>query len=270
LISPTGKPIALAPTRANVGIEYEYRRKLDALIDEMNHSVLYWIGFHYDANEPEIAKLARDASPARTLLDALRELRSRWERRFSDLAGDLARWFAINVKDRSDTSLRASLRRAGFTVRFQTTRAVNDALRATIGENVSLIKSIPSEYLTQVEGHVMRSVQMGRDLGALARTIEYEYGVTRRRAALISRDQNNKATAVVTRVRQQELGITEAVWVHSHAGKVPRPSHVKAGRDRIRYAIATGWFDPDEGEYVWPGTLINCRCVARPIIPGFE
>jgi uncharacterized protein with gpF-like domain len=94
--------------------------------------------------------------------------------------------------------------------------------------------------------------------------------VTKRRAALISRDQNNKATAVITRVRQQELGVAEAIWVHSTAGKTPRPTHVKAGRERVRYAIAEGWYDPHEKKNVWPGELINCRCVSRAVIPGFH
>ena len=87
-------------------------------------------------------------------------------------------------------------------------------------------------------------------------------------AALIARDQNNKATATITRARQEDLGITHAYWIHSNGGKKPRPSHVKAGQEKTVYEVSKGWFDPDEGEYIWPGMLINCRCVCKAILPS--
>jgi len=45
---------------------------------------------------------------------------------------------------------------------------------------------------------------------------------------------------------------------------------VKAGRAKVRYNIATGWFDPDARKYIWPGTEINCRCVSKAVIPGLD
>jgi len=56
--------------------------------------------------------------------------------------------------------------------------------------------------------------------------------------------------------------------MHSHAGKEPRPSHL--ANDGKPYKIAEGWYDPDEKKYVWPGTLINCRCFSKPVVAGFD
>jgi len=114
----------------------------------------------------------------------------------------------------------------------------------------------------------MRSVAAGGDLHQLVGDLQREYGVTRRRAELIARDQNNKASAVMTRIRQQEVGIDEAIWVHAGAAKHPRPSHVKAGKDRLRYKISEGALI--DGEYIWPGEKINCGCIGRPVVEGFE
>jgi SPP1 gp7 family putative phage head morphogenesis protein len=147
------------------------------------------------------------------------------------------------------------------------TPAMRDIIQATVHENVSLIKSIPRQYLTQVEGLTMRSVQSGRDLGFLAKGLQKQFGVTKKRAALIARDQNNKATTMLNRARQTELGITEAIWVHSSAGKKPRPTHVKMNGKR--YDVSEGMYDSHEGRYVLPGELINCRCTSRSVIPGF-
>ena len=162
------------------------------------------------------------------------------------------------------------LRDGGFTVRFRMTKVMTEVMKATIGEQVGLIKSIPSAYFTQIEGMVMRAVSVGGDLGPLAKQLRKQYGVTKRRAALISRDQSNKATATLTRVRQLEVGITHAIWLHSGGGKEPRPTHVKAGRDRVVYDIAKGWWDPAISKYIWPGTEINCRCVTIPLVKGFS
>lgn len=259
------------PVRSNAGIEAAYRKRLLRLIDDMHRSLTYWLRAAYRKREPHSATLmAADASPAVTLRDAMRRLTRYWMRKFDDAASGLAGYFATTAFRRSDATLSAILNRGGFSVKFRMGRAANDVLQAAVAENVGLIKSIAQQHLSRVEGDVMRSVQTGRDLEQLVGDLERNYGVTRRRAELIARDQNNKATATIIRVRQAELGITEAVWVHSGGGKEPRPSHLKAGRDRVRYDVKKGWYDPDEDRYVFPGELINCRCVSRPVIPGFE
>ncbi len=258
------------PVRPSHAIEVEYRRRLDRLVEQMQRSVLYFVKAAYRANEPEVRQIAMDDSPARNLAVAVRRLARRWQKRFDEAAKELAAYFAKSVADRSDLALRRTLERGGMSVKFKMTPAMNDVLQSTVAANVSLIKSIPQRYFTEIEGAVQRSVQTGRDLQQLSDDLQANFGVTKRRAALISRDQNNKATANLQRVRQQELGITEAIWVHSTAGKEPRPSHLKAGRDKVKFSLETGWFDPDEGKYILPGELISCRCVSRPVIPGFS
>ena len=48
-------------------------------------------------------------------------------------------------------------------VDWKMTAAQREVMEATIGEQVALIKSIPAQYLSQVEGMVMRSVAAGGD-----------------------------------------------------------------------------------------------------------
>ena len=192
----------------------------------------------------------------------------RWQARFDEASERLAEYFSTAIEQRSSTAMRKILADGGWTVRFTLTPAMRDVFQATVNQNISLIRSIPQEYLADVEGMVQRSVQTGRDLGKLSSDLQAKYGVTRRRAALIARDQNNKATSAFTRVRQQELGIEKAIWMHSHAGEKPRPTHVKM--DGEEFEIKKGMYDRDEGEYVWPGQLINCRCTSRPVVEGFS
>jgi len=282
-------------SRSNVGIEAAYNKKLVALIDSMNKSVEYWLKAAYRAHEPRMAQdggqdgleslgadalehgrqflsgmaieeLALDRSPADWLKSAFDKLARRWLRQFDQGADKLAEWFTRAVADRSDAQLRQILRQSGLSVPFKMTPAMRDIRDATVHENVALIKSIPRQYLAQVEGSVMRSVTAGRDLATLVTELREHHGVTKRRAALIAMQQNNAATSAFTRARQVEHGLL-AVWMHSHAGKEPRPTHL--ANNGKPYDPAVGWYDPAEKKHIFPGQLINCRCFSRTIIPGF-
>jgi SPP1 gp7 family putative phage head morphogenesis protein len=209
-----------------------------------------------------------DLLPADELQAAMSDLGDYWLDQFDTASQRLARFFATSSSRRTDSQLRGILRDGGFSVKFQMTPGVRDVVRAAVHENVALIKSIPEQYLKSVEGAVMRSVQTGRDLSTLSKHLQKQYGVTKRRAAFIARDQNNKATAVIQNARQRDLGITTAVWMHSHGGKTPRRTHL--ANDGKKFDIRKGWYDPDVGEYILPGQLPNCRCVMRSVIPGLQ
>jgi SPP1 gp7 family putative phage head morphogenesis protein len=252
----------LRPVHPNAGIEAQYRKKLKALIAAMQASIVNRLTAVYKNNEPLIAK---DSMPADELQKAITQMADEWQARFDEGSHRLAEWFAQKTKNYADGTLHNILRDAGFTVEFRMTETMQDAYSAVIHEQVGLIKSIAAEHLQEVQGLVMRSVQQGRNLGELSAELQKRYGVTKRRAALIARDQNNKATAIITRVRQKNLGITHAVWKHSHAGKHPRPSHLAA--DGEVYEIDKGMYL--DSKWVWPGTEIMCRCVSKPIIQGF-
>lgn len=257
------KSLTLPPVRPNAGVGANYARRLDAMVEQMHKSVLYWITANYRANTPE---LAQDASPAVEMQKAMTLLARRWTTAFNKGAQELAVYFADSVQGRTDAQLQDILQRAGFAVSFRYTRGINDATTAVTFENIGLIKSIGSQYLTDVQGSVMRSVQMGRDLGSLRDEIVDRYGKSKKRAAFIARDQNNKATAVIDRARKKSLGITQAKWLHSRGGKEPRKSHEDANGEV--YDVDKGCLI--DGEYIMPGELPNCRCVSQAVIPGWD
>jgi uncharacterized protein with gpF-like domain len=256
----------LRPVMPNLGIGAAFRRKLVALLDEMAGSYEKWVVAQYRRKPPEIAA---DASPAAELRRELNRLSRQWRSRFDDAAPRMAAWFAQAAATRSDAAMRKILRDAGISIRFQMTPAMRDILEATVAENVALIKSIPQQYASQIESMVMTSVVAGRDLSKLSRDLYKRYDITKKRANLIARDQNNKATAALTRARQLEVGIEEAIWLHSLGGKEPRKTHLRNNGNR--YDVNRGWFDPDPRvrERIFPGQLINCRCVSKPIVKGF-
>jgi SPP1 gp7 family putative phage head morphogenesis protein len=195
----------------------------------------------------------------------LRELAARWIKRFDDAAPKIAEAYLKGQFKATDSAMRQALKDAGWSIKFEMTPAMREAYEASLAENIGLIKSIPQQYLQQVEGIAMRSYTAGRDLQQMVTALKQLYPAAANRAVLIARDQSNKANAVVTQARQLELGIVEAVWMHSHAGKVPRPTHV--AMNGKRYKVAEGMYDSAEEAYIRPGELINCRCTSRSVLP---
>lgn len=264
LCAPTRKPVRVAPVRPSAAVTAKYQAKLDALISRMAASVSAAVLAQYRRHPPE---LATDESPAAAMRETMHRLRRDWDARFDELAQTAGRRFPREATAHADRSFAAALKKAGFTVKFQASRVTNDLQQAAITENVSLIRSIPSEYFTQIQSMVTASATVGGDLGALAKGLQDQFGVTKRRAAIISRDQSAKITSGITKARQLELGIEKARWLHSSGGRYPRPLHVAYSQGKNGgpfYDVKEGALI--DGKRTFPGYEISCRCVSVSVI----
>ena len=232
------------------------------LIGEMVASVEYWLKAQRKVDPPV---LAQDSTPSEQMREEVNRLFEQWQARFDETGPKVAEEFVKGQFRGTDAAMRMALRDAGWSIEFTMTPAMRDAFEASLAENVGLIRSIPAQYMQEVEGIVMRNYSAGRDLKSMVAEIRGRYKVASNKAWLISRDQSNKANSVVQRARQKELGITEGVWLHSHAGRTPRPTHV--AMNHKRYSIEKGMWDSAVQKYVFPGEEINCRCVGRSVLP---
>lgn len=254
------------PVFANEGVRQQYQQHLIHLLDLANldlQTAMAGVEF------PKFG-FAQDASPTQILAKVLKDWGKRTIDRFNKMSTGIAADFAEKNHRATEIAMQAAFKRSGWTVKFKPTKRSLAAYQAVIGENVGLIRSIGEKYHTDVQTQAWSAVRKGGDLRTLSIDLQKTYGVSSRRAALIARDQNAKAKAIIEATRDQELGITHGIWQHSHAGKEPRPVHVRWGLKQQVFELKEGLWDPDEEEQVWPGTLINCRCTWRPIIEGFE
>jgi SPP1 gp7 family putative phage head morphogenesis protein len=263
-------PKTAAAVHPNAGVEAWYRRELEQLIVKMYRDLYARVKLVWEG-EPE-ATHAMDAPKKPPPMDLLQRAMNKWGglwvKRIENLSERMAEEFANKNRNVTDAAVKRSFANAGLTIKFRPTRAMIEGYKAVVAENVSLIKSIPAEALKKAEGEIYRAVTKGSDLATLTEKLRDGYQVTYNRAALISRDQNNKAKAVFEAARRSEAGITEAVWMHSHGGAEPRPSHVKL--DGTKYTIAKGAWDSHEQAWIQPGELINCRCVSKAVLPFSE
>lgn len=260
--------MTLPPIRPSAALAAEYERALTAVTRELRDEISSEVSSAWRTTDPTTVLLAADDSPARVLQSTIARLGERWRARIAVLAPQLARHFATAVTDRCDRTLAHNLRKAGLSVRFVMTQAMTDALDAVIGDNVAQIKSIPEQYLGQVELLVMQSVQRGRDLWSLSKDLTARYGVEKRRARRLALRQNNLATTAMRTARELSEGYTEGDWLHSAGGKEPRHEHVAfSGK---RFSLRDGHdFHNGEGR-VRPGEPYGCRCTWRTVVPGFD
>ena len=255
---------------ANPGIRAAYRRELDAMIKSMHKSVLWWVRAAYRQNEARIvdnATLGEDASPSAWLSRVLRRLQRYWEKEWAEKADAIARRFVNSTQKQTGSSYLQAFKAAGFTVKAQPSRVMNDTVKALVAENVSLIKSIPSAYFDSLTGSVQRSISMGRNVKELEKDIFALRYSSEKRAHMIARDQTNKATEAVKRAENKRLGITEGIWVHVPGRKSARRTHMDMNGKRFR--LDEGLYDSNEGRRVLPGECVNCCCTYRPVIPTF-
>ena len=254
----------LRPVYANAGLRAAYRRRLKKELDQLSKSVMYWVIAEYRKQDN---RLAQDASPAKTIENDLRRHIKRWLKRWYAFAEKAAEWFGGQADSTTTAALNAALKDAGFTIKFDKRRLKNNTVQALIEENVNLIKSIASEYLTDVQGIVLRGMSFGRDVAYVRRELKKKYGITERRAAFIARDQCNKAAEAIKFAEAKSMGITRARWVHVPGVKSSRHTHQLM--DGQEYNIEEGMYDSAVKRKVQPGELPGCQCTHRLIIPEF-
>lgn len=145
---------------------------------------------------------------------------------------------------------------------------LQEAMRAFVKENVSLIKTIDSRYFSKLEQIIYNGARQGIRSEVIEKQIMAEFGKTRNIARRIARDQINKFNGQLTMLRQTSLGIKKYIWRTSGdervrgnpAGRWPNaiPSHwAREGKEFY-------WNNPPEDGH--PQQPIRCRCYAEPVL----
>ena len=261
--------ISGVPLQYPAAVSARYQAKLDRAIRRMTREVMRDLKrfFKSDTATEHFAEDASISSQARILTNALMQ---KYDDFFQDFAKEAAWTFVREIDRTSKVAVNANLRELSKSLTIKAsdvvTGGVKEALSASVTENVGLIKSISSQYLTQVQGAVMRSITNEQGLAYLIPFLEKQEGVTRRRAELISLDQTRKAYQSLNSQRLQDAGVTEYVWVHSRSGLHPRQFHKNELSGKTFKWSEPPIADEATGERAHPGGLVNCRCFAKPVI----
>ena len=181
----------------------------------------------------------------------------------AQLVGKQAFDFAI---DATDTQIK------GVMTIKKTELIADKELKPFIKTNVGLIKTIPQKFFGQIENTVNDMWTNGRSTADIKDALWERYDITERRAKVIARDQIGKINQQVTEKRHRELKITKYRWSTSKDERVRGdPSGLYPDAKYSHYdreGEVFSYDDPPEDGH--PGTPIQCRCVAIPIIPELD
>lgn len=247
--------------KPNAGIRSWYRKQLEAIVKEIDADIRNTILKEYKEKQ-KAREIATDG-----IMDwvghAMDLLVERWSEKLLGLGGEISRLFASKSMKNYDRAFKRALKGHGFTVDLKLTDYTKEAAQASISVNTALIRSIGNQYLEKVQMHVWEAVGAGMDAGQLSKNLQRDFGVAKRRANFIARDQVNKVNSSIEHARRQEIGITEAIWRHTGSAKEPRQSHIRANGKR--YDVRKGLLI--DGKYIFPGQEINCGCTSMAVLP---
>lgn len=213
---------------------------------------------------------AQDASAQALLNDVMSTLDKKWKTIFKNYAKMTAQAFIDKVDKHSRATCWHSLSTAGIE---QPRMAYTDAVQNTLGAaqefNNTLIVGIQTDVHEKIFNSVMLSLTSPnpeeQGISGIETALKKAGKFSNDRIDLIARDQNSKLYSTLNIERMKDNGIEKFRWIHSSAGKVPRPSHVAKDEEIFEMNDARLWTGPkaDQGP---PGWSINCRCRAVPVI----
>ena len=245
----------LPKNRFPAGQTLDYYREMRKLIVKMRDEVL-------EAYEKEIVPLAKFRNDAMRLDDELEDIGKIIDRLrewafvslFDEIViRDTVERFTTSVKTHVFTHVNRQLKKVMGVDPLSRNKGLFEIVKAANRENVSLIKSIPTQYFNSIETIVLQGVRRGKSTKDIAKEIKSVYKVSTKKAKFIARDQAGSLTGDLTKAQHEGAGLKTFVWSTSGDSNV-RDSHVS-----LDGKVFT-WEDGADGLY--PGTDYNCRCIA--------
>lgn len=248
------KRIECRPIEARTGVELEYRRILLQILTAVQAFVRSDV---LPVVEGERQTLTRDASGDRVggVFGSLRGLISR----LTGTAEMMVRRILSLEGQRHTERFRQNVRAAiGIDlVAVIATSDLDDLLSLAAERNVGLIRGLSEDVAKRVEQAILQNLTAGGAAKDLQTKLVEDFGIARRRAALIARDQTATLVSDMNRFRQQQAGVEKYRWQTSRDERV-RATH-RANEGKI-----FEWASPPSTGH--PGHEVNCRCVAIAVI----
>lgn len=259
-------------TRPNAGIKDWYQKELAKLVKRMTDEVMNTLDPLYKELDYQI-EFSTDESISSQTRIKLDKLFGKYEKIFKDKGDELSKKVVNKSQTYARTTLLSSLKSMlgekakDFTIKTNATSAVTkEVAKALIYENVSLIKTIQSEYFKQITGTVTRSIQTGKGVSFVKKELMKYKGMTERRARNIALDQTRKAFNVLNSRRMQDVGIDYFEWVHTGGSQKPRSYHKNVLNGKICKYSDPPPLNEEKTIHGIPGELPFCHCVARAVL----
>lgn len=142
---------------------------------------------------------------------------------------------------------------------------VGTRLRELLGQQVSLITSLPTEAAQRVHKLTTQALLDSTRYSEIADAIARSGEVTESRAVLIARTEVSRTSTVLVQSRAEYVGMTHFVWRTVGDSDV-RPGHRAMDGTVCEFASPPAVMENGKIMHFLPGSIWNCRCWADPVI----
>lgn len=147
----------------------------------------------------------------------------------------------------------------------------SEEVNSWLSESVSQIQSLPAEMLDDLQQTLFVGFTEGKAIPTIAEEINEQFGVSKRKAELLARDQIGTLNAKLTQRQHEDAGVTKYIWEDSGDQRV-RACHRALNGHVFEYKNPPEmWYMTKSrgkvmtGLHKNPGEDYNCRCTATPV-----
>lgn len=143
--------------------------------------------------------------------------------------------------------------------------AMKATTNALVLETAQWAKKLRDDTLEFFTANTLRMMALGTDYETILSEFKKTGKEKRNHAQFIARNQIASFNSISSKIRAQNVGITQAIWRTSKDERVRRCHAVREGK---QYDLSEGLYSSCDGKTLQVGTDYNCRCYAEFIIDG--
>lgn len=148
---------------------------------------------------------------------------------------------------------------AGKTGIDVTSLIANEGMKSTtnalVAETAQWIQALRDDTFQRFTNNTLFAMSQGESLDTIVGTFDTIVKERKNHAKFLARNQVQNYNSITTKIRAQNLGITEAVWETAGDERV-RPSH--RDRDGKTFKLAEGLYSSLDSIHLLPGVDYNC------------
>jgi hypothetical protein len=270
----------MRPIDASTMIEAEYYGILRSITEYIKEKFIY-VAVEGMA-KPKVKEQWQDANYSSKMTELINEITRSTNTRFNQkkLAELIKRIVLKTDRYQSIRFMKAAEYGYGFDIgKLPEFKAYKPFINAVIQKNISLIENLRDETLYKLELSLRTAVQQGKSIAQVRNEIMSAGQITKRRAALIARNEIKSLTSELNVKRAVNAGFTTYEWLTAQDERVrgnPAGEYAKAKTNHyIMSGMLCKYEDDsvysDNGGHTWkkrtakmptgkPGQEINCRC----------
>lgn len=261
------KQTKIPPTKSQKVLERQYQKELNqlgkAMIKAVNTELLPYL------------KSNQESYVTDGIADQLQVILTRLKNMFT---GTLTQTFALTTAEQMVNKVsttnekkfnRAVSRATGVNLgEVISSEGLEDFVKLSVNKNVSLINSIPEEYLKQIETIVNNGVASGQRYSQIAKQINSKVNPSANktlanRIKTIARNEVSTINSQINLRRSEQLGIKKGIWRTAEDERVRKCHNARNGKE---FDLSKGLFSVCDNKTIWPGEEISCRCNFSPVI----